>query len=131
MDFSLKDLSGERLSLDSYKGKVVLLVFFQTTCPACQDEMSELESIYQKHRSDEFDVLAVNIRENANVVRLFADENKLSFTVLLDEKGKVAGAYKVRFIPRIFILDRTGDVAFNAHYMAGEDLEKEIKKAIK
>ncbi|MFH1710100.1 MAG: TlpA disulfide reductase family protein, partial [bacterium] len=85
--FSLKDISGKTVSLNSYKGKAVLLAFFQTTCPSCRDEMPQLEAVYQKYRSKNFDVLAVSIRESANVVRIFARENKLSFTVLLDEKG--------------------------------------------
>jgi peroxiredoxin len=130
-DLPLKDLSGKTVSLNSYKGKVILLVIFQTTCPSCRHEMSEVESLYLKYRSKDFDVLAVSVAEDANVVRLFARENKLTFTFLLDKEGGIARAYNVRFIPRTLILDRSGNVEFNSHYIPAEDLEKGIKKAIK
>lgn len=130
-DFSLKDLSGKTVSLNSYKGKVVLLAFFQTTCPSCRHEMPQLESLYKKYKSKNFDVLVVSIREGANIVRPFVRNNKLSFTVLLDEKGDVATAYNIKFIPRIFILDRSGNIEFSSHYVPKEDLEKGIKKAIR
>ncbi len=128
-DFSLKDLSGKLVSLNTYKGKTVLLAFFQTTCPACQDELPQLEPLYQKYRSKSFDVIAVSIRESSDAVRLFAGKNKLSFTVLLDDEGAAARAYNVRFIPRIFILDRSGNIAFSSYSIPAGDLEKEIKKA--
>jgi peroxiredoxin len=129
--FTLKDLSGQTVSLNSYMGKVVLLVFFQTWCPVCQDEMPQLESIYKKYRSKDFDVLAIDMRESAEIVRLFASENKLSFKILLDEKGSVSAAYKVRFIPRIFILDRSGAIKFDSYYIQADDLERELKKSLK
>lgn len=128
-DFSLKDLSGKQVSLSSYKGKALLLAFFQTTCPACQDELPQLERLYQKYRSKNFDVIAVSIRESADTVRLFVRKNKLSFTVLLDENVEVSRAYKVRFIPSIFILDRSGHITFSSYSVPAADLEKEIKKA--
>jgi len=130
-NFTLKDLSGNDVSLDSYKGKVVLIVFFATWCPSCQDEMPKLESICERYKASKFEVLAVNIKENANSVRAFADDNKLSFPVLLDSKGGVANTFKVRYIPRIFILSKAGEIVFTSHYLQAEDLEKEVKKAIK
>ena len=130
MDFTLKDLSGNSIPLNSYKGKVVLLAFFDTDCPACQDEIPQLEPIYQKYKGKNFDVLAINLRENADVVRLFAGKNKISFPVLLDEKGSVGAAYKIRFIPRIFILDRAGEIKFRSYYLPAEDIESEVKKAL-
>jgi peroxiredoxin len=129
-NFTLKDLSGNTVSLDSYKGRVVLLVFFKTGCPACQDLIPQLEPIYQKYRSKKFDVILIDVRENANIVRLFARENKLSFTILLDEKGEVMADYKVRYYPGIFIFGRSGEIEFGSYYIPAEELEIEIKKAL-
>jgi peroxiredoxin len=130
-DFSLRDMSGRQVSLNAYKGKAVLLAFFQTTCPACQDELPQLEPLYQKYRSKNFDIIAVSIRESADTVRLFARKNKLSFTVLLDYNAEASRAYKVRYIPRIFIVDRSGNITFSSYSIPAADLEKEIKKAAK
>lgn len=130
-DFKLEDLSGKTVSLDSFKGHTVLMVFFTTWCPSCQDEVPQIEQIYEKYRSRDFEVLGVNIREEAKSVQLFAKENKLTFTVLLDKNGSVAKAYKVRNIPKIFILDRTGKILFCSQYLPMEQIEKEVIKALK
>jgi peroxiredoxin len=130
-DFVLNDLRGKPVSFNSYKGKALLLVFFRTECPACQQELPQLEPLYKKYRSKNFDVLAVSIKEDAYIVRSFARENKLSFTVLLDDDGALAAAYKVRFIPRLFVVDRSGNIKFSSYAVPVEDIEKEIKKILK
>jgi len=131
LNFTLNDLSGNPVPLDSFKGKVVLLAFFTTWCPSCQDEMPQLEAIYRKYKAKNFEVVGVNLRESRNSVKVFANENKLSFTVLLDEKGEVGTIYKVKYIPRIFILDRNSEVKFTSHYLPAADIEKEINKILK
>jgi peroxiredoxin len=130
-DFALKDLSGNKVSLDSYNGKVVLLVFFTTWCPSCQDEIPQIEAIYRKYRSKNFEAVGVNLRENRDSVQIFAKENKISFTILLDEKGDVGALYKVKYIPMIFILDRSGQIKYSSLYPPAEDIEREVKKALK
>lgn len=130
-DFSLKDLGGRQISLDSFKGHVVVLAFFTTWCPSCQDEMPQLATLHNKYQSREFEVVGINIKESKESVALFAKEKKLPFTILLDEKGDVASKYQVRYIPRIFILDKSGKVVFKAQYMPLEQIEKELIKVLK
>jgi len=130
LDLTLKDLSGRSISLDSYKGHVVLLAFFTTWCPSCQDEMPQLETLYQKYRSREFDVVGVNIKEKSDSVKMFAKDKKLTFTILLDEKGDTAKAYQVKYIPRILILDKEGKIVFKGQYMPMDQIEKELVKII-
>jgi peroxiredoxin len=130
-NFTLNDFSGNPVLLDSFKGKVVLLAFFATWCPSCQDEIPQLEAIYRKYKAKNFEVVGVNLRESRNSVKLFANENKLSFTVLLDEKGEVGSLYKVKYIPKIFILDRNGEIKFTSHYLPAAEIEKEINKILK
>ena len=130
-NFTLNDLSGNPVPLDSFKGKVVLLAFFTTWCPSCQDEIPQLEAIYRKYKAKNLEVVGVNLRETRNSVKVFANENKLSFKVLLDEKGDVGSLYNVKYIPKIFILDRNGEVKFTSHYLPAAEIEKEINKILK
>jgi len=130
-NFTLNDLSGNPVPLDSYNGKVVLLVFFATWCPPCQDEIPQLEAIYRKYKAKNFEVIGINLRETGNSVKVFANENKLSFTVLLDEKGDVGSLYKVKYIPKIFILDKNSEVKFTSHYLPAAEIEKEINKILR
>ncbi len=130
-DFLLNDLTGKPISSAIYKGKAVLMVFFRAECPGCQQELPQIEQLYEKYRSKKFDVLGVNVREDADVVRAFARDNKLSFTVILDDAGGLASAYQIKFIPRIVILDRSGKIRFSSYGIPMKDIEKEIKKVLK
>jgi peroxiredoxin len=127
----LNDLSGKPVSLDSLKGKVVLLVFFATWCPSCQDEIPQVETIYRKYRSKNFEAVGINLREDRGSVQIFAKKNKISFTILLDQKGDAGALYKVKFIPNIFILNRSGQIKYSSLYLPAEDIEREVKKALK
>ncbi len=127
-NFTLNDLSGSPVSLDSYKGRVVLVAFFTTWCPSCQDEMPQLQTLYEKYRSRGFDVLGVNIKGSLDDVKSFIAAYKIGFPVVLDDDGAVSQQYKVRYIPRIFIFDKSGKMLFQAQYLPMDMLEKEVVK---
>jgi peroxiredoxin len=129
-DFTLRDLSGKNVSLKSYQGKTVMLAFFTTWCPTCREEIPQLVSIYRNLNRKNFEMLAVNIKESSSIVTSFANENRIPFPVLLDN-GETANAYHVRYIPTIFIVDKTGKIVFRSNYLPAGDIEREIKKAIK
>ena len=126
--FSLEDLSGRTVTLDSFKGHLVLVAFFTTWCPSCQDEMPQLQQIYDKYRSREFYVLGINIRGARDEVKDFAKSYKLNFPIVLDEDGSVAMQFKVKYIPKIFIFDKSGKMIFQAQYLPMELIEKEVVK---
>lgn len=130
IDFTLNDLSEKPISLSSYQGKVVLLAFFRTGCPACQDEMPYLEQLYRKYKAKGFEILGINITDRLQDVKLFEKEYKLSFTIVLDKKGDIATQYGVRYIPRLYLIDRSGKIKFSAYYTPIDALEKEIKKVL-
>ena len=130
-NFTLYNTSGRLVSLDSFKGRVLLLSFFTTECPACQDEMPQLQGLYDKYRSRGLQVVGVNIRGSLEDVKLFAKNYKLTFPILLDEDGAVGHKYQVRYIPRIFIFDKSGKIIFKAQFMAAEELAQEIEKDLK
>ena len=129
-DINLKDLAGKDVSLRSFQGKTVMLVFFTTWCPTCRQEIPQLVSIYRSLNRKNFEILGVNIGESGSIVTSFANENRVPFPVLLDN-GDTSNAYKVRFIPTIFIVDKTGKIVFRSNYLTAEDIEREIKKAVK
>jgi peroxiredoxin len=129
--FTLNDISGNPVNLDSYRGKQSLLLsFFTTWCPACQDEMPLLQLINEKYASKGLVIIGIGIKETRENLTAFVRANKLTFKVLQDEKAKVAVDFKVSRIPAIFIFDKTGKLRFKTLYISMEDLEKEIQKVL-
>ena len=55
-DFSATDLDGKPISLQDYRGKVVLLDFWGAWCGFCIDEMPNLKKIYTTYKDQGFDI---------------------------------------------------------------------------
>jgi peroxiredoxin len=106
-DFTLTDLHGKTWSLKELKGKVVLVNFWATWCPPCRKEMPDLNALYQRFKDQGFVVLAIS-DEEANKVKPFIVERKISYPVMLDPGRKVNELFQVEGIPKSFVYDREG-----------------------
>ena len=107
-NFALKDLKGNEVDLEDYRGKVIFLNFWTTWCQACLVEMPSMEKLYSKFKNKAFIILAVDMQEDSEKVRKFKEKFKLSFPILLDAEGVVASYYGVNAIPATFLIDRAG-----------------------
>ena len=104
-DFTLEDMSGEKISLYDLQGQKVFLNFWASWCPPCKAEMPAIQKLYKNNEN--IKVLTVNIKEGKDKVFDYLMKNNFSFTTLLDKSGRVASSkYLVRGIPTTFILDK-------------------------
>jgi thiol-disulfide isomerase/thioredoxin len=106
----LPQLDGELVSLDAFKGQVVIVNFWASWCGPCRAEMPTLERLYQIEQTRGLTVLAVNSTfqdDQTNVAQMRRDLG-LSFPILLDYEGTVGHRYGVRMLPTAFIIDRQG-----------------------
>ena len=109
-DFTLPDLEGRWISLQSLRGKIVFINFWATWCEACCLELPTLKAPYEAFGGEAFALFAVNEGEPAAKVTEFCGTHDLSFPVLLDHSRKVGDAYGVWGMPATYILDRQGFV---------------------
>lgn len=126
--FTLKDLQGNPLSLDSRKGKIVLLRFWSTRCKSCKEEMPKLETIFQNLRPSGMILIAVNIEDPPEKVQKFIKGMGLTYTILIDEKKRVAKQYQVFGVPTSFIIDKDGIIR---ERFFGDLSEEETEKLVK
>jgi peroxiredoxin len=112
-NFALTDLRGRTVSLESYRGKVVVLNFWTKTCGPCLEEMPELAELTKivRDRPDVV-VLAVSVDEGPDDVRPTLQtvlREEPPFTVLLDPDSKVVGGkYGTRLFPETWFIDKRG-----------------------
>ena len=107
-DFTLEDLSGNRMSLHDFKGKVVFLNFWATWCIPCREEMPQMEKLYREFKDQGLEVVAVNFREDKPTVKKFVEKLGLTFRILLDPDGGVSNEYGAWALPLSYFVDRKG-----------------------
>ena len=110
-NFTLKDLNGRPVSLSDHKGKVVLVNIWATWCPPCVAETPSIDKLYKMMKDENFDLMAISIDEGGKkAVESFMKKKNLSFPVLLDPDGRVAGLYGTTGVPESFIVGKDGSI---------------------
>jgi thiol-disulfide isomerase/thioredoxin len=107
-DFKLQNLEGQQVSLSSLRGRKVMLNFWATWCGPCRYEIPFMVKLYEELKDQGFEIVAVNLREDAAKVSAFAQEFGMTFPILLDPSAIVGAAYFVRGIPTSVFIDEQG-----------------------
>ncbi|MGH1430806.1 MAG: TlpA family protein disulfide reductase [Neptuniibacter sp.] len=109
---SLVDVEEQPISLESFKGKVILLNFWATWCPPCIKEMPSMERLRNQLTGKPFEVVAINVGESPTTVSSFMLEldTELTFPILLDQDAKSFGQLGLRGLPMTLILDHEGNI---------------------
>jgi peroxiredoxin len=110
-DFSLKDLTGKKVEIKQYKGKIIFLNFWATWCGPCKEEMPSLEVLHRQFKGENFVLLTISVDyEGLKPVREFLNKQRYTFPVLLDPNGEILDLFEVKGIPTTFIIDKKGRV---------------------
>jgi len=114
-DFNLSDLDNNNVSLSSLRGHPVWINFWATWCAPCTTEMPDEQDLYDAHKSEGLRVLGVNLKEDPDTIRAFANRLNLNFTFLLDWEGfgnTAADTYQVQNIPVHVFVDKAGVIQY-------------------
>jgi peroxiredoxin len=117
-DFTLPQLNGDAVSLSSLRGHPVIMEFWATWCAPCRFSTPSLEAVYRRYKDRGVMVLLINQGESAEQARAWAGR-RFTAPMLLDRDGEVASSYRVVGIPRLFILDREGNIVYDHSGYAG------------
>jgi len=126
--FQRTGLSGKKMSLDDYRGKVVLLDFWATFCGPCLQEMPHLKKCYEEYKGEGFEIIGFSEDQDRGRLAAYLKKNGITWENVLCPKGEsdeTVRLYKVVNIPASFLIDRDGIVRHVN--LAGEELEKAIE----
>ncbi|MBI1736632.1 MAG: TlpA family protein disulfide reductase [Candidatus Rokubacteria bacterium] len=109
--FALQAFDGAPLSLESYRGKVVVVNFWASWCyPACYEEAPVLERGWRAYRERGLVVVGVDIQDTVEAGQKFIRDFGLTFPNGRDVNGKVSIDYGVYGVPETFFIDRHGRI---------------------
>jgi cytochrome c biogenesis protein CcmG/thiol:disulfide interchange protein DsbE len=108
--FELARLDGEggKLSLESLRGKVVVVNFWASWCAPCKEEAPLLERISREYKDRGVEVVGVDVRDFSGDARRFARENGLSYPLVHEGGADMWGDYELTGVPETFFVDREG-----------------------
>jgi len=110
---ALTDLQGKSVSIEDYRGQVILVNNWATWCPPCKLEMPELQAYYLVHAAEGFVVVAIESGEPADQVASFVQEYGMTFPVWLDPRTKALEIFQNWDLPSSYVIDRDGIVRFS------------------
>ncbi|MDN4524298.1 TlpA disulfide reductase family protein [Fictibacillus fluitans] len=110
-DATLTSLEGKTVSLKEFRGKKVILNFWATWCPPCRKEMPDMQKMYSRHKDNQLEIVAVNLRyteKSTKTVSDYVEKRKAAFPVLLDSDGKVSKKFQAVSLPTSYLVDSNG-----------------------
>jgi len=136
-DFSLQDMSGNKVSLKQFRGKVVLLDFWATWCPPCRTSIPDLVELYKKYEKKGLVILGISmdsrVRCDDDRLKRFGKILKINYPILRHDLNIVENYFgkKAPSLPTMYVIDRKGQVRdiFEGH--DSEALKKSLEGLLK
>lgn len=131
-DFRAVDIEGKTISIEQFKGKVVLVDFWATWCGPCIGEIPHVKQAYEKYHEKGFEIIAISLDRNVKQLKGFIKEQDLKWRQVFDrdnDAGGLAEQYSVRAIPTTYLIGRDGNIA--AKNLRGHALEIAVGQALK
>jgi thiol-disulfide isomerase/thioredoxin len=130
-EFSLTDLSGQKLTLASLKGKVVLVDFWATWCDPCREEIPHFIELQAKYRDRGFQIVGISMDDSEQPVREFYKQFRMNYPVAMAAADTPKHYGGIFGLPVAFLIGRDGRIY--AKYIgetAPDVFESEIGKLL-
>jgi len=121
-NFSIKDLGGNVIDVNQFKGKTIFLNIWATWCGPCRVEMPSIQNLYSQVDNEKilFIMLSVDRREDLDKVKRFISDKEYTFPVYTPA-GNLPNQLQVRLIPSTFVINSDGKIVSNESGAANYD----------
>jgi thiol-disulfide isomerase/thioredoxin len=104
-------LTGKDVSLASFRGHPVVLIFWASWCAPCRDEQPDLNAAFARWTARGVAFLGVDIRDTTTPALAFQSEFKVPYPSIADTNATLAIDYRVPAAPALVFLNARGNVA--------------------
>src|SRR5690349_19831909 len=110
-DLRIQSFEGKPISLESLKGRIVVLDFWASWCVPCRSSFPFFNSLVQKYGSRGVSVLGLTLEDDTDAVTSFLDAVPAAFPIVRDPTGRAGEVFEVVAMPTTFLIDREGRIA--------------------
>ena len=106
-----EDFSGNKINLNNYQGKLVIINFWATWCAPCKREMSSLDELYQDEGFKNLQVFPVNMEQpnRPKTKKFFNDLNIQKLEIFFDGDLNFLKEFKLRGVPTTVLINKQGE----------------------
>lgn len=128
--FFATTLDGQRISMDSLAGKVVLIDFWATWCGPCREALPHMQSIARKFDGQPLVILSISLDTDEAKWKSFVEKNKMTWMQVRDGgfDGPVSKRFNVTAIPATFTIDADG--VLEDQHVGDASIEGKLKKLV-
>lgn len=119
-NFTLTDTAGNSYSLDSRKGNVTVLVFYNQACPYVVEVRDRLSSFTTSYAEKGVGVWAIDAGINNTEDAIKGYDEKVPYSILVDRTSNSARNFKATRTPEVFVLDRDNVVRYHGAFDNGQ-----------
>jgi thiol-disulfide isomerase/thioredoxin len=103
-------LGGDSVSLESLRGKVVMLNIWATWCAPCRDEIPVLQALHEQYGRDGLEIVGVSVDARGEDARIrdFARGMRMTYPIWHDPDDRVSSLYRAIGVPATYLIDREG-----------------------
>ncbi len=132
IDFNVKDLDGDDLSLEKYRGNVILLDFWAVWCAPCIAEMPNVKQVYEKYKDENFQIIGISLDNSRDILVGYLEKEGIAWPQVFDGNGwdnQVAKIYGIRAIPQMYLID--GEGVIRKSDVRGHALEPAVAELVR
>ncbi|MBA2333094.1 MAG: TlpA family protein disulfide reductase [Actinobacteria bacterium] len=132
-NFTLAELDGSgELSLESLRGKAVVLNFWASWCGPCKDETPLLQKSWERWQGKDVVFVGIDVKDFRGDARAFVRKFGVTYPNVYDGKGSTIGRYGVTGFPETYFIDPRGRVVYRIAGPVDEasELDDGIERAL-
>ncbi len=107
-DFSIVLSDGASVTLESLRGKVVLLDFWDTSCQLCVRALPAIKKFQKAHAADPLVILSISADESEKDWRAFVEKNGMVWPQYFDDDRTIQHSFDITALPSYVLIDREG-----------------------
>ena len=130
-DFSATDLDGKPISLEDYRGKIVLLDFRATWSSVCLEDTPKVKKVYDAYKDKGFDIIGISLDNDEKMLRDHLKKHEIPWRQVYSGKrwdSPIPQQYGIRNVPSGWLIDRDGTLI--SQQASGVMLEHLVSEAV-